>query len=393
MDAYFKVVIKGTTLPYEYVNTYLMNNYVKIDNVNKLLVDNNTLVTLNKKTKHYYKLPLDRIDFKYKFHWCIVYQVSRGKNVVRKSDTTYDLVYDIVLLIHNGTKEILSNLLDESKEWYDKNILNKEKTDQQIICYNWEWSWEVANKQDKRKEETLYYDKEFMDEITNDIQKFLSDKVKTLYNRLGITYKRTYLFEGPPGTGKSSLIYGIASMLNLDIAYLNITDELKNNSMVESLRNIPDNSILVIEDIDSIFDKRDKKENHHISFSSLLNSLDGVIKPNSGSIIIFTTNFKNKLDEALKRPGRIDKVVTFNYASKEQIHKMFVNYFPSEEKNFNSFYASIKGIKKITICYLQQYFLKYLIDNDIKDMYENTSELNKMVNDCDLYKKPINLYC
>ena len=121
--------------------------------------------------------------------------------------------------------------------------------------------------------------------------------------------------------------------------------------------------------------------------------MDGVIKPNSGSIIIFTTNFKNKLDEALKRPGRIDKVVTFNYASKEQIHKMFVNYFPSEEKNFNSFYASIKGIKKITICYLQQYFLKYLIDNDIKDMYENTSELNKMVNDCDLYKKPINLYC
>jgi chaperone BCS1 len=213
---------------------------------------------------------------------------------------------------------------------------------------------------------------------------------------LGITYKRCYLFEGPPGSGKSSLIYGLASIFNLDISYLNISDELKCNSLIDAIRKIPKKSILVIEDIDAIFEKRDKKDNsQRITFSALLNSIDGVIKPSSGSLIIFTTNYKDKLDEALKRPGRIDKIISFDYVKREQVEKMFKFYFPksNEDENilFNKFYDKIKNIKKMNICYLQQFFLKYLKKMD--DMYDNINELTQIIEECDLYKKPTNLYC
>ena len=43
----------------------------------------------------------------------------------------------------------------------------------------------------------------------------------------------------------------------------------------------------------------------HISFSGLLNALDGV-GAQEGRIIVLTTNHRAKLDAALIRPGRID---------------------------------------------------------------------------------------
>lgn len=392
LDGYFKALIKSGSLSYDYINMFLMNTCVKIDVINSLIIDSESFVKINKVTKHYYKLPISKIDITYKGLEYICYQVSKGIAAIRTKDV-YDLPYDLLLFIKGGNKERLKELLIDSKEWYEKHILNKEKNDEEIICYNWsDWSWDVVVKQIKRNKNTLYYEDKFMDDIENDIRDFISDETKSLYTRLGITYKRSYLFAGPPGTGKSSLIYGIASIFNKDIAYLNITDELKSNSLIDSVRNIPKNAILVIEDIDSIFEKREKKEgSHRITFSSLLNCIDGVIKPAEGSIIIFTTNFKDKLDEALKRPGRIDKIISFTYATKKQIQKMFIHYFPAEEENFMKFYNKIKHIKKISICYLQQVFLKYI--NNTKLLYDCVEELEQIKKECDLYKSPDNLYC
>mgnify|MGYP006174476149 CR=1 FL=1 len=47
-------------------------------------------------------------------------------------------------------------------------------------------------------------------------------------------------------------------------------------------------------------------------------------------------------------------------------------------------------MKKLTICYLQQYFLKYI--RNTENMYDNINELNKIIEECDLYKTPVNLY-
>ena len=40
-----------------------------------------------------------------------------------------------------------------------------------------------------------------------------------------------------------------------------------------------------------------------------------------------TTNYYNRLDPALIRPGRVDVSIHFGLASKRQINRMFLRYF------------------------------------------------------------------
>ena len=140
---------------------------------------------------------------------------------------------------------------------------------------------------------------------------------------MGFHLRRTFLFHGIPGTGKTSLIYTIASHFNLDICFLNITNDLDDNSFTRAITNLPDNSILVLEDIDALFIERDSKCS--VSFSTLLNVLDGMLKKQK-LLTFMTTNYKDRLDSALKRSGRIDYDLEFTYASKNQIKKMYEHF-------------------------------------------------------------------
>jgi len=61
-----------------------------------------------------------------------------------------------------------------------------------------------------------------------------------------------------------------------------------------------------------------KNPKMNISFSGLLNALDGVSNPD-GQIFVLTTNFRENLDSALIRNGRVDQHVQFSHATAEQI--------------------------------------------------------------------------
>ena len=54
---------------------FLMNTCVKIDVINSLIIDSESFVKINKVTKHYYKLPISKIDITYKGLEYICYQV------------------------------------------------------------------------------------------------------------------------------------------------------------------------------------------------------------------------------------------------------------------------------------------------------------------------------
>ena len=56
------------------------------------------------------------------------------------------------------------------------------------------------------------------DSIVNEIDKFLSRK--NYYKKHGILHKRTFLLEGPPGTGKTSLITCLASKYDKNLYLL-----------------------------------------------------------------------------------------------------------------------------------------------------------------------------
>lgn len=72
--------------------------------------------------------------------------------------------------------------------------------------------------------------------------------------------------------------------------------------------------------IKSVQDQNDntRKKNQGISFSGLLNAIDGVASQ-EGRVLVMTSNFLDKLDDALIRPGRIDVTVIFTMTTRIQV--------------------------------------------------------------------------
>jgi len=74
---------------------------------------------------------------------------------------------------------------------------------------------------------------------------------------LGIPYRRGYLLHGPPGSGKSSFIQALAGSLGYDICLLNLSERgLADDKLFHLLSNAPERSIILMEDVDSAFNKR-----------------------------------------------------------------------------------------------------------------------------------------
>merc|ERR1712142_221813 len=70
----------------------------------------------------------------------------------------------------------------------------------------------------------------------------------------------------------------------------------------------------------------DKKETSELTLATLLDVLDGVMEMD-GRMLIITTNYPDKLDKALIRPGRIDMKVRFGPMTVKNILEMFEHYF------------------------------------------------------------------
>ncbi len=103
---------------------------------------------------------------------------------------------------------------------------------------------------------------------------------------------------GPPGTGKTSFILALAGHLKLSICTLNLSgNELDDERLNKVLEVAPRNAIILLEDVDAIFVERtsvsQKREGRKVSFSGLLNALDGV-RSQEGRVLFLTTNHIEK---------------------------------------------------------------------------------------------------
>ena len=168
--------------------------------------------------------------------------------------------------------------------------------------------------------------------VTNDVTEFLSEDTWDFYRAHGIPYKRSYLFYGVPGSGKTSLIQAIAGTHGLNICYLSPTDpEMTDDGFKKAVTTAPDRSMLILEDVDALFDanRENKIKKSSLTFSGLLNALDGVGQP-SQQIFVLTTNHRERLDPALIRNGRVDLHIEFKHATRDQMAAMFDSYYPVE---------------------------------------------------------------
>ncbi|GJN11611.1 hypothetical protein PR202_ga29812 [Eleusine coracana subsp. coracana] len=232
------------------------------------------------------------------------------------------------------------------------------------IYMNESSSWRGITHRHSATFDTLAMDPELKQSVIDDLDRFL--KRREHYRRIGKAWKRGYLLYGPPGTGKSSLVAAIANYLRFNLYDLDLSDVHSNMFLQRLLIGMSDKSILVIEDIDCCFSsasrEEEKDQSHHqtaaghssdddamddvsppapwtmmppslpqqqkITLSGLLNFIDGLWSTSGEErIVIFTTNYKDRLDPALLRPGRMDREIYMGYCGWEAFMTLVHNYF------------------------------------------------------------------
>ena len=274
--------------------------------------------------------------------------------------------HEILKIFSEESKEILEDFV---KKAY---LYNRPKTENMIDITIFKNFWSKLNKLPMRNIDTVYLDKEIKNNLLTDVNQFIEEE--DVYNEFGIPYKRTYLFEGLPGSGKTSMIFALASKLEMNISIFNFGPDVDDAVFMKAISTLPENSILLLEDVDALFVERESKIKSCITFSGILNTLDGVSRRHK-LITFITTNYVEKLDSALLRPGRIDYIIKFTYASKEQIEMMFKRFRPNDN-TFDKFYNKIKH-NEYSTAILQKFFFTHRKKESILDI---TNELNNIKN-------------
>ncbi len=172
------------------------------------------------------------------------------------------------------------------------------------------------------------------------------------------------LLHGPPGTGKTSLIRAIATLTGRSILYVKLSQIESLDQGIEifhsekyyvgncdSTIKLPaSKKLIVIEDIDAdclsiIEDRKVKKEEKEsgtdfeklvtsmrikLTLSDILNLFDGIFNQEE-TFIMMTTNYPEKIDEALLRPGRVAINLKLGNCTVPMANRIVQNFFPNFE--------------------------------------------------------------
>ena len=195
------------------------------------------------------------------------------------------------------------------------------------------------------------------------------------YEKKGIPYTLGFMFHGDPGCGKTSSIKAIANtarrhIVNIQLSQIKSKEQLRHlffndeihvyDGMKTERFTIPVHERLyVIEDIDAMGDsvlRRDMKkpveqkvtkedawmeahkeeeQNEPLDLSFLLNLLDGTLEA-SGRILAITSNFPERIDKALIRPGRIDMIVHFRKCNIQILGEMVNSFYDKTFENWTT---------------------------------------------------------
>ena len=317
-----------------------------------------------------------------------MYPVSYGMREVDIA-VSYEMTYDSADF--SIFEEFIQTSVKFFKKNYDDTKINKDKLKMFISSCDGSYFDNLGNR-NKRDVDTVYLPKTQKKAIIDDIANFLNPSTIADYKLLGITHKRVYMLEGKPGTGKTSLVTALASHFKFNIAIVSFTPKMTDIDLIRALRSVNDDKddpdddkcFVLFEDMDCIFKERkshDESKNL-LTFSGLLNALDGTSTPEN-QIYFITTNHMNNLDSALIRPGRVDFFMHFDNAIKEQIDSIYQNFTKADKIQTDKFYDELVYLNiKVTTSLLQQYLLKYMKKPD--EAIENLGELKKMFDVCNI---------
>ena len=172
-----------------------------------------------------------------------------------------------------------------------------------------------------------------LDQQVKEIKEVVELPIKhpELFDSLGIAQPKGVILYGPPGTGKTLLARAVAhhtdccfirvSGLELVQKYIGEGARMVRELFVMAREHAP--SILFMDEVDSIGSARDSgggggggDSEVQRTMLELLNQLDGFEATNKIKVIM-ATNRLDILDQALLRPGRIDRKIEFPNPSED----------------------------------------------------------------------------
>lgn len=214
-------------------------------------------------------------------------------------------------------RNFLLNILDEARREFDV------QHPKQLYYYTnslWGDSWSQKLMQ-RRDINTLYLPQEMLHDIVSSFERFFASKSR--YRKLGIPWRTGFLFFGPPGTGKSTLVQVLSSLFSIPIYYLSLNGISSPQQLMSAFSSPEGPCIILIEDADCIeaaISRQADAKDKGFGMNDLLNAIDGLVAA-EGRILILTTNYRDKLDGALLRAGRLDREFFIDYAGNEELRR------------------------------------------------------------------------
>ena len=167
-------------------------------------------------------------------------------------------------------------------------------------------------------------------------------KNKLIFQQKGISNKLNIFLDGPPGTGKTTLIKYISQKTNKDIVkfspailqYPEVEAKVQSSNCIVAAEDIDRNNWALEPQVKKKPTEEDPEiveetQNNNLMVS-LLNYLDG-IGSNADRIVVITSNNTKKLIRALYRPNRIDLHLHIGYEKKEDFERCLKFYFPNAD--------------------------------------------------------------
>ena len=264
----------------------------------------------------------------------------------------------------------LELFVDNCIEIYDKYIYEKELNEQYHYCYiNGEENGDILNYSRKKfftnkTFDTIYFDDK--EKYLENLDFFINNR--EWYESKGIPYHFGALLYGEPGCGKTSILKATIKRTGrypfvIPFNRVETCGEAENIFYQTEIqgKNIPiDKRIYIFEDIDCLSDvikERSLEKKSEIKYelellskiteltsrkannvtdkltlSCLLNIFDGILET-PGRIIILTTNYPDRIDKALLRPGRIDINIELKKASSDTINKILSSFYGIDTEN------------------------------------------------------------
>jgi SpoVK/Ycf46/Vps4 family AAA+-type ATPase len=184
-------------------------------------------------------------------------------------------------------------------------------------------------------------------------------RAAAICHRLNVTPSRGALFVGAPGTGKTQTVRHLVSRLPEFLVYLltvptgaaDAGPKSRFELLVEHLLEQGDPAIVVIEDIDRLF------ETKSLTPQFFLNVMDGLFQPAQPVLWIATSNDPRGLEaNLLDRPGRFDRVFVFPMPGPDERLALLRRYcaFPVDEDVLDALVQSSGGLSGAhlrAVCY------------------------------------------